>query len=385
MMVTATIVGATNPFEKFRAEKEPAIRDNKSLQKLFKDFSCPTRDSYLLPTEGDFWAKIAKNSARIKTQAAGRSLTLPSGPLDPSEIDVEMQLLHTPTSACASLASARNKVNGDAFTSFSLEAQFQGSLCQVDFFAVLDGHGIGSKNANFVSNFCKRQLKDAVNQCMLELNKEGHPHTFANALTITFSLLDSRLKKEGCAIEAGTTLCLAAIVKEKGYLFIANCGDSRAVLGKGAASGFQELSYDYSVDREEARKTVLSRGGVLKKIKEEWYVTGKTVGIRMSRALGDFDLESTAGIKAISCRPKCMAIKLDPNLLERDSACLFLGTDGVFKPLGSRACAEYACNLLAKQQSPAIITRSVVQIGRDKSSDDTTAFVISLRPYLQKE
>lgn len=380
------ILGASIPSEKWRREKEPTIHANDRVRKLFEPYGCfPVRELHLLKNDDAFLEKMRKNLKRISTQAQGKSRELPSKEV---AISSEIACDRNPgprAHVCASIS--KKYFNGDSYTSFTHTIQFQGESSAVDFFAVLDGHAvedIRGEKASEASRYCKTHLQDAITHAMQELNQQGEFHTFANALTVAFTLLDNKFKQEQpeLATNAGTTLCLAALVKKK-YLFVANCGDSRAVLGKGVGREFQELSYDYDVNREEAQKVALKRGGSLYKSQGEWGVRGAHGDLSMTRALGDFGCKSWQDIKPISSRPKIIVVKLDPQELDPETAVVILGSDGLFNAISSQDCTDYVSRLLSEQKDLEYIASSLVQHAKTRGSDDDiTAFVIPLKQYL---
>ncbi len=112
-------------------------------------------------------------------------------------------------------------------------------------FAVFDGHG-----GDFVSQFCKENLPNILYEKMTQTDN------VAQALFDTFSELDQKIPQD----KALTTGCTAVVIlKHQDHLFVANCGDSRAIINKN-----QEviaLTMDHKPHRIDEKERIETAGG----------------------------------------------------------------------------------------------------------------------------
>jgi protein phosphatase 1L len=221
------------------------------------------------------------------------------------------------------------------------------------FFAVYDGHG-GSKCAQYASLH--------LHELILKHNVQEGP---INALTEGYKELD-RLWLELAAHhnwDDGSTAISCLIVNKT--LFVANVGDSRAVLcSNGKAI---EMSSDHKPNRPDERERIEKLGGRI-----IHYGTWRVEGVlAVTRAIGDRRLK-----KYVSAVPDIRTKELS----EGDDY-LILATDGVWDVLSSQT----ACDIVSStkvlgnvQQSAMMLTNAAYT---NQSLDNITSLVIDLRPF----
>lgn len=97
--------------------------------------------------------------------------------------------------------------------------------------------------------------------------------------SIPRSIADTEESEPG--IDSGTTACVAVLVPVNGVirLYVANAGDSRAVLCRGGAA--VDLSNDHKPEDEDEKARIVAAGGT---VTRDGRVNG---GLNLSRALGD--------------------------------------------------------------------------------------------------
>ena|SRR3990167_4303324 len=132
------------------------------------------------------------------------------------------------------------------------------------FYAVYDGHGGSS---------CSIYLQKNLHQAIQE--QATFPNRMDRALTSAIEVVDEKFFEShppDVARDEGSTVNCAVIEYEGEIpkrVWVANCGDSRAVLGKLADDGQAvvsvELSDDHKPSREDEKKRIESRGGIVKK------------------------------------------------------------------------------------------------------------------------
>jgi len=135
-----------------------------------------------------------------------------------------------------------------------------------DYFALFDGH-----NGVEIAKYCSEKLHLKFSE-ILEKSEQFDPNSiFKN----TFELINSDMQK--LVMVGGTTAVVAYFIKQE--LFIANVGDSRAVLcqhGKAI-----RVTTDHKPDVESEKDRIIKSGG--------WVKNGAITGsLTVSRALGDF-------------------------------------------------------------------------------------------------
>ncbi|MES1920619.1 hypothetical protein MHBO_002273 [Bonamia ostreae] len=185
----------------------------------------------------------------------------------------------------ASMRGRRSTMEDDHFS-----GEFKHGEQSIFVAGVLDGHG-GISTAKFVSGRFVQEFKKELSNC----------NSIKEALSSTFHNLDERFLEiaRKRKLRDGTTL-LVSVVAEK-TLYIANTGDSRAVLvKKGGAS--EPLSNDHKAGKFDEFKRISSLGGRVSYSFGTWRIEGK---LAVSRALGDIEFKKYA-----ICDPEIKSIDL---------------------------------------------------------------------------
>jgi serine/threonine protein phosphatase PrpC len=136
-----------------------------------------------------------------------------------------------------------------------------------ELYMVCDGHG-----GDFVADYCILHIP-IVLKGMLESGME-----IPKALVNTFHSIDESLDRPS-SFMTGTT-CLV-ILKSIDHAWIANCGDSRAILN--SKEGVSPLSIDHKPIGKEKQR-IESMGGYVLPVGPLWRVCGE---LAVSRAIGD--------------------------------------------------------------------------------------------------
>lgn len=120
-------------------------------------------------------------------------------------------------------------------------------------FSIFDGHG-----GRTVSEFIAERLPQVLRKDILL----SQPSDLTSLLTTTFAKLD----KETRLIDSdnqGTTACVTVIRKEDGVkrvVYVANCGDTRCVVGR-KGGGVERLSYDHRASDAMEVSRIRKKGG----------------------------------------------------------------------------------------------------------------------------
>ncbi|XP_037585171.1 probable protein phosphatase 1N isoform X2 [Cebus imitator] len=163
------------------------------------------------------------------------------------------------------------------------------------FFAVLDGHG-GARAARFGA----RHLPGHV---LEELGPEpGEPEGVREALRRAFLSADERLRSLWPHVETGGSTAVALLVSPR-FLYLAHCGDSRAVLSRAGAVAFS--TEDHRPLRPRERERIHAAGGTIRRRRVEG-------SLAVSRALGDFAYKQAPGrppeLQLVSAEPEVTAL-----------------------------------------------------------------------------
>ena len=188
-----------------------------------------------------------------------------------------------------------------------------------EFYSVLDGHG-GSR----VAEFGGEEFALRLHQLLTKSNCQDVDKT----LRQTFSRVQNSIKTAQIGITEGAT-CVAALFIEN-QLYVANLGDSRAVLCRNKTA--IRLSYDHKPELPEEETRIRALGGFV--------ADGRINSVlAVSRALGDLALE-----RWISVDPFISSTALQP----ADSF-LILACDGVWDVLSD----QLAVDLILENNNPS--------------------------------
>lgn len=194
---------------------------------------------------------------------------------------------------------------------------------------------------------------------------------FEQAFADAFSKVDEEFARSGDMAQIGTTAVVALIGRRQ--IYIANCGDSRAVLCRAGLSF--PLTDDHKASREDEKKRIQDLGGEVM-----WWNGERVMGVlAVSRSIGDQYL-----------RPYVISGP-EVTILRRsdEDELLLLASDGLWDVLSNQDACSLAKRCLQRAQrkgasrstaahiAAAILTRAAVDHG---SSDNITVVVVDLSP-----
>lgn len=209
----------------------------------------------------------------------------------------------------------------------------------VHFFGVFDGHG-----GRHVSALCKENMHSIMEEELMRVKVIGDESNggelWRTAINRCFERMDEmamRLCLCGGLVTSsnicrcdpqlsfmGSTAVVSLLTKE--HIFVANCGDSRAVLCRNGMP--IPLSVDHKPDREDERRRIEGCGGRI------MFADGARVEglLAMSRAIGDRLLKQW-----VTSEPEISITRR-----EEGDECLILGSDGLWDVMSS----ELACKIV---------------------------------------
>ncbi|KQJ94271.1 probable protein phosphatase 2C member 13, mitochondrial [Brachypodium distachyon] len=219
----------------------------------------------------------------------------------------------------------------------------------VSLFGVFDGHG-GSRAAEY--------LKEHLFENLMK-----HPKFLTDtklAISETYQKTDSDfLESESNAFrDDGSTASTAVLVG--GHLYVANVGDSRAVISK--AGKAMALSVDHKPNRTDERKRIENAGGVV-----IWAGTWRVGGVlAMSRAFGNRLLKPF-----VVAEPE-----IQEELVDGDLESLVLASDGLWDAVEN----EEAVSLAKTEDVPESAARKLTEIAYSRgSADNITCIVVQFQ------
>ncbi|XP_078738960.1 protein phosphatase 1L [Lampetra fluviatilis] len=223
-------------------------------------------------------------------------------------------------------------------------------------YGVFDGHG-GEAAAEYV----KRRLPDYLRRRLAEGDGADVEAALRDAVRRTEVELMETLGPAGN--EAGTTCVLA--VESAGRLYVANVGDSRAVLCDAQGSAVA-LSHDHKPHQLKERQRIKRAGGFIS-YNGSWRVQGV---LAMSRSLGDFPLKRMG---VVTAEPDVTAV----DLRATRPRFLLMASDGLWDAFGSQEAVAFVGERLGE---PHLGAKSVaLQAFYRGCPDNITVVVVRYR------
>lgn len=266
------------------------------------------------------------------------------------------------------------KENQDNFFMHDLADDHSGN----DFYVgVVDGHGMQGKQ---VSGYVGTQLGKKIANATKTVDRGQVEQDFQKA----FHSTAEELRRSGIeANESGTTAVTA--LKRGNQLFVANVGDSRAVLAREGPSGKLqplEMSMDHKPDRSDERERIMRNRGAVEPIRgfngrfvgpsRVWTQKQVAGGLAVSRAIGDFSMEKAGVVPEPEIKQE--------QLTSKDKF-LVLASDGVWEHMTNQQVVDVA----KKHKDPKQASEAIVAEARKQWQtkgcgyiDDITAVVMKI-------
>merc|ERR1719362_1449372 len=247
---------------------------------------------------------------------------------------------------------------------------------------VFDGHGeMGGRVSRFACDSLCRSFAE-------HKEAQGNPK---GALEAAYESVQHRIEKEHnrAASESGTTAVVA--YKHRDRLFVANVGDSKAVLGRSDGSGLQavDLSREHKPDLPDERQRLEKLGATVAQMQIPVRSDGGSIrwtkagphrvmlkegrgGLAVSRSLGDLSLKPY-----VSATPEITERRLDSK-----DRLVVLGSDGIWDHITSKE----AVGIAGRHGNPSDAAKELASVAHrrwnaqtgGRMSDDMTAVVVRL-------
>lgn len=178
----------------------------------------------------------------------------------------------------------------------------------------------------------------------------------------------------GDATSAGCTAVCALV--HKGVLYVANAGDSRAVLCRNGVA--VAMSHDHKPNDEVELARITKAGGMV--------VDGRVNGsLNLSRALGDLEYKQSGELppeeQMVTAFPEIMRQPLQPG-----DEFIILACDGIWDVLENQQAVDFVRERLRVGKAPRVICEELCDHclapdtkGTGKGCDNMTAMVVQLK------
>nr|XP_058901224.1 probable protein phosphatase 1N [Kogia breviceps] len=230
------------------------------------------------------------------------------------------------------------------------------------FFAVLDGHG-GTRAALFGARHLPGYVLEELGPA------PGEPEGVCEALRRAFLGADARLRALWPRGEPGGSTALALLVSPH-FLYLAHCGDSRAVLSRAGAVAF--TTEDHQPLRPRERERIHDAGGTISRRRLEG-------SLAVSRALGDFAYKEAPGrppeLQLVSAEPEVTALAR-----RVEDEFMLLASDGVWDAMSGSALAELVSSRLCLGLAPELLCAQLLDTCLCKGSLDNMTCILVCFP-----
>jgi len=244
-------------------------------------------------------------------------------------------------------------------------------------FAIYDGHGGDTMSAH-AAEMLHRHLLLGSNGGIAPLDAEPVPDSPTGtagsfrtdpegALLSAFAKVEAELKRYYAKSNDPAGTCAVVALVRGGALWVANVGDSRALLvtiSERLEVGVELLSTEQRATLQSERVRIEKSGGFIK--------DGRAMGnLIPSRTLGDFQIKSK-NEEAVISTPE-----IQRHEIRAQDRFLVLGSDGLFDVLKPGQIAKICAGAKGNPQKAA--NDLMREVGRKGSTDDTTVIVASLK------
>ncbi|CAB0031666.1 unnamed protein product [Trichogramma brassicae] len=241
-----------------------------------------------------------------------------------------------------------------------------GSLSDWSYFAVFDGHAGASVSAHGAENLL---------ECIMQ-TEEFKAEDVIKGIHSGFLNLDKKMRglpqmTNGKDKSGSTAVC--AFISPKN-IFIANCGDSRAVLCRGGSPVFATRDHKPVLPAEKER--IQKAGGSV--------LIQRVNGLlAVSRALGDFEYKNVEGMG-----PCEQLVSPEPEIFARDRSeddeFLVLACDGIWDVMTNENLCEFIHSRLLLTDDLQEVTNQVIDTCLYKGSRDNMSIVLITFPGAPK-
>ncbi|CAE7781294.1 unnamed protein product, partial [Symbiodinium sp. CCMP2592] len=292
------------------------------------------------------------------------------------EVDVEEDLK---CGFCQDKAAGKESIEDFLVDKLKLPINVLGETATCVFHAVFDGHG-GPYCAEHVSTHLAKNILARLRDRATNVSDEVAVKT---AIAAGFKQTEHNFLQHAKKTDdsSGSTACTMTVFgpdeQMRLRLFMANCGDSRAVLCTGGGTAVR-LTEDHKPNLPAEKKRIEAADGGVVEVAGIWRavlpqkkrILSKIAGLAVSRSFGDKDFK---GPDIVSAEPEITVHEVDWDADEF----VILATDGVWDVLSDKDSVALVRQFLQDGLSEEKAAEALVKRAREKESqDDCTALVV---------
>ena len=251
---------------------------------------------------------------------------------------------------------------------------------KISYMAIFDGHG-----GNLCSNFLRDNLHNYI------IKEENLINDTENALINSFEKAENDFINNIALKEndkSGSCALVCLIIDNK--LYIANCGDSRAIISLNSGKENKLINSIHRPNNFYEKERIINNGGNI-------YISNYTMRIipgrlSVTRAFGDINAKiNNLGEKKniLISKPEVCKVNLKGNKIDF----LIMGCDGIFECLSSEDCVNLAWKIMKEdkknyntlhEMNGAIVDLIIKSALKRNTSDNVTALFVSFRNFEKK-
>jgi len=293
---------------------------------------------------------------------------------------VEIDLLsELKSGATVDKAAGKDKVEDYVVEKLEVPVSVLGETATCVFYGVFDGHG-GHNCAEHIANNLAKNFLARLRDRAKGVDDEVALRT---AILAGFKQTDHNFLQQARNTDdsSGSTACTMTVFgpdeQMRLRLFMANCGDSRAVLCLAGGTA-KRLTEDHKPNMPKERKRIEANEGAVAEIAGIWRavlpakkrLSSKIVGLSVSRAFGDKDFKHP---DIISAEPEITVHEVDWD----GDEFVILATDGIWDVMSDKDAVQLVRKLLQAGSNELTASEALVKRAREKNSkDDCTVMVV---------
>jgi protein phosphatase 2C family protein 2/3 len=253
----------------------------------------------------------------------------------------------------------------------------------VSYFGVYDGH-MGKECCSF--------LRDHLHNFIIQ--DEFFPSDPSHALINGFSKAEEEFLRQAEQTSSRSGSCAIVILIVNKTCYLANLGDSRALLSESKTQKITQISTDHVPHDEQEKKRIQLAGGEVVYSKQpgnlkQFVSRIMPGGISVSRAFGDFDAKLVrfgGNPNVLIAVPEVKSFRI-----HSDADFLVVGSDGIFEKIENREIVNFiyqAGRCSGEESFSGKIAKGVEKVLVEAmirgSSDNLTAVVIAFKGFCKE-
>lgn len=193
-----------------------------------------------------------------------------------------------------------------------------------DYYAVFDGHG-GADVASYLKTHLGPIIKETLTETLTTYKTNV---TIAHILDVLHTSFHKVTQQLPTCIALHTGSTAVVVLKHGQHIWVANCGDSRAIMNDGVNSSI-ELSNDHKPNREDEHERIIRYGGFVAKAYPDDVFRVNGI-LAVSRSIGDLMLQPH-----VTWKPEIKYFQTS-----KRNGYMFLATDGIWDVLSNNEVVE---------------------------------------------